>query len=111
MSAKLMALLAVTAVFGTLTTIALIDVGPWGIIEPHFKSWGAAQVFWDLVIVAALAIIWMVRDARSRGANPWPFVVLTLVAGSFGPLLFLIVRELKSPAARPVVAHDRLAGA
>ncbi len=95
MSGRLFVLIVVTAAFGVLTTIALVDVGYWGIIEPHFKSWGAAQVFWDLVIVAVLAVIWVVRDARARGANPWPFVLLTLVGGSFGPLLYLIVRELR----------------
>ncbi len=101
MSGKVFVLVAVTAAFGVLTAIALADVGPWGIVEPHFKSWGAAQVFWDLVIIAVLAVIWMVRDARARGVNPWPFVLLTLIAGSFGPLLYLIVRELRSPAGRP----------
>lgn len=109
MSIRLFVLIAVTGAFGVLTAVALIDVGPWGIIEPHFKSWGAAQVFWDLVIVATLAIAWMIRDARARGTNPWPFVLLTLVAGSFGPLFYLIVRELQSPAGHARPAARRLA--
>ena len=95
MSRVLSVLLIVTVAFSGLSTVALVDVGYFGIIEPHFKSWGAAQVFWDLVIVCALAIVWMIRDARERAANPWPFVVLTLVAGSFGPLSYLIVREVR----------------
>jgi Terpene cyclase DEP1 len=94
-SAKVLLLGAVTVSFGVLTVIAVADVGYWGIIEPAFKSWGAAQVFFDLVILAVLGVIWMVRDARARGANPWPFVLLTFAAGSFGPLLYLIVRELR----------------
>ena len=96
MPGRLVMLIAVTVAFGALTAIAIADVGYFGIIEPHFKSWGAAQVFWDLVIVAVLAIIWMVNDAKSRDMNPWPFVALTLAAGSFGPLLYLILREVRS---------------
>ena len=104
MSGRLLMLMGVTVAFGALSTIALVDVGYVGIIEPPFKNWAAAQVFWDLVIVAVLATIWMVQDARGRGMNPWPFVVLTLVAGSFGPLIYLIIRELRSPVRSPSLA-------
>ena len=93
-------LAAVILAFGALTTTALIDVGYWGIIKPHFQSWGAAQVLADLVIVCILSCFWMVSDARKRGITSWPFIALTLVAGSFGPLLYLVTRELRSPTAR-----------
>jgi hypothetical protein len=43
----------------------------------------------------------MVRDARERGLNPWPFVILTVLAGSFGPLLYLVLREVRSGAGKP----------
>lgn len=104
MPGKFLLLVAVTAAFGVLSAIAVVDVGYFGIIEPHFKSWGAAQVFTDLVIVAVLAMVWMVNDARGRSMNPWPFVALTLVGGSFGLLAYLIARELRSPARRPLPA-------
>lgn len=32
-------------------------------------------------------------DARQRGLNPWPYVFITVVAGSFGPLAYLLRRE------------------
>lgn len=96
MTTRLAALFAVTAAFAVLTSIALFDVGYFGIIKPHFKSWGAGQVFADLVILGVLAITWMVRDGRERGLNPWPFVAITLAAGSFGPLGYLITRELRA---------------
>jgi hypothetical protein len=100
MSGRLIALFSVLVGFGVLSTVALMDVGYLGIIEPHFQSWGAAQVFTDLVIVAFLACIWMVRDARERGLTVWPFVLITLVGGSFGPLLYLVTRELRSEEGR-----------
>ncbi len=93
MSGRLIALVAVIVGFGALSATALIDVGLWGILEPHFRSWGGAQVFTDLVIVCTLACIWMVRDAKQQGLAAWPFVMVTLALGSFGPLLYLVVRE------------------
>jgi hypothetical protein len=104
MSARLVALLVVIALFGLLTVVALLDVGYLGIFLPHFQAWGPAQVFADLVILAVLACVWMVADGRARGINPWPFVAITLVAGSFGPLLYLVLREVRAGAAKPVTA-------
>jgi hypothetical protein len=100
MSIRLLALLVVIVLFGALSAMALMDVGYFGIIEPHFQSWGAGQVFADLVILAVMACFWMVADGRARGINPWPFVVVTVLAGSFGPLFYLVVRELRSTAGR-----------
>jgi hypothetical protein len=96
MSARLVVLLVVLVLFGALTGMALLDVGYLGIIEPHFQSWGAGQVFADLVILAVLSCFWMHGDAPTRGLSAWPFIVLTLAAGSFGPLAYLLVRELRA---------------
>ena len=104
MSSRLILLLLVTAAFGVLTALALLDVGYLGILEPHFRSWGGAQVFFDLVIVGGLACLWMIGDARERGLSAWPFVLITLVAGSFGPLLYLMVRELRASVRRTASA-------
>lgn len=104
MSGRLIILILVLAGFSVLSALALIDVGYFGILEPHFRSWGGAQVFADLVIVAVLACVWMSRDARERGISAWPFIIVTLVAGSFGPLIYLLVRELRSTARQPASA-------
>ena len=104
MSARLIVLVAVIGGFALLTALALMDVGYFGILKPHFLSWGAGQVFADLVIALTLACIWMVNDARERGMSAWPFVAITLVVGSFGPLAYLVMRELRSTARRPVSA-------
>lgn len=104
MSGRSIILLVVIAAFGALSTLALMDVGYFGVIAPHFRSWGGAQVFADLVILAVLACLWMVRDARERGLPAWPFILITLFLGSFGPLLYLVARELRSTAAHPASA-------
>ena len=84
--------------FGALTTAALWQHGYWGIIAPHFKSLGAGQVLADLVIALTLSMVWMWHDAKAIGRNVWPWIIATLLLGSFGPLLYLLTR--KSTVAR-----------
>lgn len=98
MTIRLMLLLATIAAFGALSVVALLDVGYLGIFLPHFQAWGPGQVLADLVILAVLSCIWMVYDQRSSGVPALPFVLITLVAGSFGVLFYLVAREIKSPA-------------
>ena len=93
MPGRVITLIAVILAFSALSALALKDVGFWGIIAPHFRSWGGGQVFTDLVILAVLACVWMAIDAKKRGVSPWPYIAITLLAGSFGPLLYLLVRE------------------
>lgn len=104
MSIRLLLLIVVIGLFGVLSALALAEVGYLGIIEPHFQSFGAGQVFADLVIALAFAVIWMVADGRAQGINPWPFVVATLFLGSFGVLFYLVLRELRSSASKPASA-------
>ncbi|MEQ8268768.1 MAG: DUF2834 domain-containing protein [Parvibaculum sp.] len=99
MSSRLAVLVAVILAFGALSVMALMEVGYLGIFLGPLESWAGTQVLVDLVIVCVLAIIWMVRDAKVSGVNPWPFVVVTLAAGSFGVLFYLVAREVKGRAA------------
>ncbi len=92
---RILLLAFVIAAFGALTAAALADVGHLGILLPQFQSSGGLQVIVDLIIALALAIVWMLADARRHGRNPWPWVLLTLVAGSFGPLGYLLAGALR----------------
>ena len=105
MSARLLLLVAVLAAFSVITVLALINVGYIGIFTTNLDNWAGIQVLIDLIIIAALACIWMIADARKRGVSPWPFVLITVFAGSFGPLLYLVVREVRT-SSRPH-AFDR----
>jgi Terpene cyclase DEP1 len=78
------------APFSALTLAALWVHGYWGLFEPAFHSLAAAQVLMDLTIALSLFLVWMWRDASLKGRNPWPWLVLTLTVGSFGPLLYLL---------------------
>jgi hypothetical protein len=52
-----------------------------------------AQVVIDLYVMAGLACAWMITDARSKGRS-WvrvaPFLLLTAVFVSVGPLLYIV---------------------
>src|SRR5262245_53014971 len=105
MSPRLLALLAITALFAALSAVAIWDVGYFGLVTPLLRSWGGAQVLADLTIACTLTAFWMVDDGRTRGLNAWPFVALTVAAGSFGVLAYLLARELRASAAKPVPAR------
>lgn len=86
-------IIVVLGLFGALTTAALLQHGFWGIIDPLFKSFGAGQVFADLVIALTMAMVWMWRDSKETGRNPWPWIAATIALGSFGPLVYLLTRK------------------
>ena len=96
MKLHILLIAAVTGGFALLTLRAVDAVGYLGIFAAGLDNWGAAQIFADLVILAVLAMAWIITDARAHGLNPWPFVLATAVAGSFGPLTYLLWRERRS---------------
>lgn len=72
---------------------SLIDFGISLMSRPD-----TAQVVIDLYLLATLAGIWMYKDARKRGQSGWsvlPYLVITAVFVSVGPLLYLVVRGLR----------------
>jgi len=83
--------IAILIPFTLLTLYAVSQVGYIGIFEYHLHSPAGWQVIADLVIALVLVLIWLVPEARKAGRNPWPWVVATLLLGSIGPLLYLVL--------------------
>ncbi len=79
--------------FGTLTAVAIWNDGVMGIFSSIFSSWGSLQIYVDLIIALSIIMVWMWRDARAAGRNPWPWIIATLVVGAFSPLVYLLIRE------------------
>lgn len=80
-------LLAVLLPFSALSAWAIYKVGYIAIFTSHMHPAGF-QVLADLVIACTLLMVWMWKDAQATGRNVWPFVGITVFAGSFGPLLY-----------------------
>ncbi|KJZ43145.1 DUF2834 domain-containing protein [Pseudomonas fluorescens] len=69
---------------------SLIDFGISLMSRPD-----TAQVVIDLYLLATLAGIWIYKDARKRGRSGFsvvPYLLLTAIFVSVGPLLYLVVR-------------------
>lgn len=79
--------------FAALTAYSIREVGYFGIWLTGLADPGGWQILVDLIIVCTLAIGWMIQDARARGLSVWPYIVITLVGGAFGPLLYLLRRN------------------
>ena len=89
---KTFAILALVP-FTLLTGYAVTEVGYIGIFDYHRHSPAGWQVITDLVIALLLILAWLFQDARTCGRNPWPWLMLTLLVGSLGPLLYLATRQ------------------
>jgi hypothetical protein len=93
MSWKLIGLLLVLADFSALSAYAVYQYGFVGVFELALANVATVTLFADLVISLSLIAVWMVQDARSRGTAYVPYLVIMALAGSIGPLLYLIRRE------------------
>jgi hypothetical protein len=81
---------ALTLAFGALTVAAVLQHGIVGIFALQLANLAGLQVLADLGIALLMVLLWLWRDARAAGRNPVPWVILTVAAGSFGPLLYLL---------------------
>lgn len=79
--------------FGIQGVYVLSQVGYSNIWIHNLNHIAGQQVFADLLIALSLVMVWIWRDAKATGRNVWPWVVLTLAAGSFGPLIYLLTRK------------------
>jgi hypothetical protein len=113
MSKKEIVLWLVLADFTALTIYAVGSEGYFAFYEATLafaanSIWGV-QIVVDFVVALAIAMGWMIKDAREQGLPYLPYVVATFVLGSIAPLAYLIHRERASrsasvPAGVPVRA-------
>ena len=92
----------ITLDFALLSAYALLQHGYWGIFEYQLATPAGWQVLADLVIVCLLAMGWMIQDARKTGRSVWPYLLVTVFLGAFGPLSYLLVGLLAERGSRRV---------
>ncbi|MFN7862065.1 MAG: DUF2834 domain-containing protein [Curvibacter sp.] len=90
-------ILALLVLGAIMTGAAWMEV-LWGIFSAISHSYGPLRIFADLVIALALALVLVLmwRDAKSAGRNTWPWIGVTPLAGSFGPLLYFVMSKEKA---------------
>ena len=93
--------LVVLAFFGAYSVWVIAGYGATGFLSLAAREPWAMQMLVDLVLACAFGIGWMIRDARPRGIATWPFIALTIAAGSIGLLVYVVRRGL-APATSPV---------
>lgn len=88
-------LVGVLVLFGGFSAWVMWQIGYSGIWLAGVESMGSLQILLDLSVACSLIGIWIYQDAKSRGVNPYPWLVGTLLGGSLAPLLYLIIRAQK----------------
>lgn len=82
----------------TLITILIAEQSLMAFGRELISRPDTAQVVIDLYLMAALAGVWMYRDARARGkslASVLPYLLVTAVFVSIGPLLYIVVNGFR----------------
>ena len=89
-----------------LSAWALRDDGYFSVFPP-FASGSEYQMFSDIAVACALALVWIAHDLRARGRSPWEVLawgVGMIALGSFSPLIYWLLRPSRvAPAVQPMV--------
>jgi hypothetical protein len=91
--------------FTLLTAYVIQRIGLWNVWVHNLNHPAGWQIFADISIALALVITWIWKDARAQGRSPWPWLAITLTIGSFGPLLYLLIRARQPSTADIGVAQ------
>jgi hypothetical protein len=87
-------LLTILAVdFLALTAWAIAEVGFLNIFAGVLDNPGSILLGVDLVLALGMVAAWMWVDARKHGLTVLPYLLLTAILGSAGPLIYLVRRE------------------
>ncbi len=86
-------LITILVPFSGLSALALWQHGYVGLFTNQFTNTAGWQVLADLFIAVGLCMLWMYKDAQKTGRKIAPWILLSMLLGSFGPLLYLITAK------------------
>lgn len=95
MNFRLFLIADVLLLFLAYTLWVLATIGYVDFFRQALSTPVGIQLVLDLLLSLTLALTWMRGDARSSGVPFAPYLVVTLVLGSAGPLAYLLHREMK----------------
>lgn len=84
---------ALCAAFAGWSLHAILTGGAFGFWVEHTRNAWGVQIWFDLLLAAGCALVFMVPEARQVGMRPLPWVVLVLCSGAIG-LLAMLARIL-----------------
>jgi hypothetical protein len=84
---------AFLALFLGFALYVLAQTGVAGFLQAATANLATVQISLDLVVALSLVSVWLWRDAKARGVSPYPYLALTVVLGSVGPLLYLTLKS------------------
>jgi hypothetical protein len=105
MNRKQIALSVVLMVLLAIDAAATYSYGYLGFFRAALATAPTITLFADMVVALTLICIWMGEDARERGFNALPYMLMTLALGSPGALLYLIRRFADQPEPVSMVAN------
>lgn len=82
-------LIALTAI----TIPAVLEFGVLGILKVAFSSTATIQVWFDLFIALMIFMILIWHDVKRNVKVFCIWFIITLIIGSYGPLLYLLLRK------------------
>ncbi|MCO4763613.1 MAG: hypothetical protein KC502_19030 [Myxococcales bacterium] len=91
--------------FVALNIWAVETAGLVELFQQAIGSTGGILLTVDLLLALGFVCTWLYKDAKRRDVNPLPWLALTVMSGSIGWLLYLVVRPGKgAPMLAPVTA-------
>jgi len=75
-------------------------------------AWGLAGLFCLIpivwLIIAILLCVWVYRDAESRGMSGVLWLIVVIITGIIGLIIYLVVRKEKAPPGPPAEKITRM---
>jgi hypothetical protein len=90
-------LILVAVLFTAYSTMVVVDHGYTGFISLALREAWGMQMLLDLCISLTMVSSLLVIDARRRKRAAWPWVVITALLGSVGPLWYLVLQGPTEP--------------
>jgi len=92
MNRKQLALTAALIVLLAMDAYSVYLYGSIGFFRMVVANFAGVTALIDLVIALVLIVTWMGDNARERNVTALPYIVLTVMLGSVGPMVYLIRR-------------------
>jgi len=98
---------AVLAGFTALNVYVLSEHSIVELFELVLANSATTLAFVDLLIALSLVSVWIWQDARAHDTSPWPYLIITALTGSIGPLLYLLRRPADSAPRLTARGYER----